>query len=321
MTIFLPAARAWERLGYGLFLHFGVNTFAGCGWGDGTFPAKQFAPDRLNPCQWAEFAVEGGMKYAVLTAKHHDGFCLWPSAHTGYSVANAGVRTDVVRAFADAFRTAGLKVGLYYSLWDRNCPCYHDDDAYAAYMKAQLTELLTGYGDILELWFDGGWDKDSPNRSWRWEPGPGDAAPDGRRWHWREIYDHIHALQPECMVIQNSSSNRPGRIRYRPADIRTSEHFNFVMGDRLHCVEAVSPDSELPLEFCTTLTPDWFYNENAQFSHPSAECIAGWRAAANRSGGNLLLNLGPDKHGLLPQYHYSFLTEADRIFRNGTDSI
>jgi alpha-L-fucosidase len=110
------------------------------------------------------------MQYAVLTAKHHDGFCLWPSRYTEYCVRNSPGQPDVVGLYAEAFRAAGLKVGLYYSLWDRNYPYYEDDEIYAAYMRDQISELLTGYGDILELWFDGGWDKDHPTRQWAFDP-------------------------------------------------------------------------------------------------------------------------------------------------------
>ena len=107
------AQRDWQGLGYGLFLHFGPNTFAEVGWGDGRFPASQFAPTALNPSQWAEMAAEAGMRYAVLIAKHHDGFCLWPSQHTRYSVSQSPGQPDVVGKFVEAFRRAGLKVGLY----------------------------------------------------------------------------------------------------------------------------------------------------------------------------------------------------------------
>ena len=302
------------QLHYGMFLHFGINTFFGEGWGDGTKPASAFAPEQLDCRQWARMAKDSGMTYAVLTTKHHDGFCLWPSRHTGYSVKNAGIRRDVVREFAEAFRAEGLEVGFYYSLWDRNYPAYSDDEAYFAYMKNQLTELLTEYGPVLELWFDGGWDKDSPARVWEWEPGPGDPVPDGSRWHWKELYAHIHALQPDCLVIQNSSSNRPGRARYMPVDAVTSEHFNFIFQDRL-CVPPA--DRTLPLEFCTSLNPAWFHT-GAWFSHPSAECIAGWRRTADEQHGNLLLNVGPDRRGLIPEYHRPFLLKARELYENIT---
>ncbi len=138
-----PVQKDWMALGYGLFLHLGPNTFAGVGWGDGKFPAHDFAPSELNLAQWADMAADAGMRYAVLTAKHHDGFCFWPSQHTDYCVKNSPGQPDVVNRFVEAFRKAGLKVGLYYSLWDRNYPAYEDDARYAEYIRAQMTELLT----------------------------------------------------------------------------------------------------------------------------------------------------------------------------------
>ena len=309
------------RLGYGLFLHFGPNTFTQSGWGDGRFPPAGFAPAALDCTQWAGVAAEAGMRYAVLTAKHHDGFCLWPSRHTDYSVAHSPGRPDVVRRFADAFRKAGLQVGLYYSLWDRHCPFYEDDAAYAEYLRRQIEELLADYGPLVELWFDGGWDKEHPTRQWAYDPAwertvPADIL-HGGRWRWKELYRFIHERQPDCLVLNNSSSDRPGWVRYHPVDARTCEHFHFVYRERLHEVR-VDPhvtDDEgraayLPLEFCTSLNPDWFWIEGRCYGHASAETIRGWRETARRAKANLLLNAGPDRRGLIPEYHARFLREA-----------
>jgi alpha-L-fucosidase len=145
------AKKAWMNLGYGLFTHFGPNTLAGDSWGDGKFPAADVHFSHLNINQWAEMAAEAGMKYAVLTSKHHDGFCLWPSKYTEYCVKNSPGSPDIVAAYVEAFRKAGLKVGLYYSLWDRNYPQYEDDAAYAAFMRNQMTELLTNYETSLKF--------------------------------------------------------------------------------------------------------------------------------------------------------------------------
>jgi len=323
-----PAQRSWQELGYGLFLHFGPNTFAGVGWGDGRFPAQDFAPADLNPAQWAEMAAEAGMRYAVLTAKHHDGFCLWPSQHTAYSVSRSPGQPDVVGRFAEAFRKAGLKVGLYYSLWDRNYPAYEDDAAYAAYMRAQMSELLSGYGDIVELWFDGGWDKDHPTRQWMfdpaWERDPASGLRHGERWEWQALYEHIHRLQPDCQVVKNSSSDWPGDVRYLPVDVRTSEHFHFIWEERERparldplFADANGQVHYLPLEYCTTLTPGWFWNENQGYSHPSAAAIVGWHATARAAQANFLLNIGPNRAGLLPEYHRPFLRQAARLIAQG----
>jgi alpha-L-fucosidase len=242
------------------------------------------------------------MRYAVLTAKHVDGFCLWPSAHTDYSMAGR----DLVREFVDAFTAAGLRVGLYYALLDRHCPFYEDDARYNQYVRDQIDELCA-YGDLLELWFDGAWDKDHPTRDWPHE----DHFPPstGARWEWARLYDHIHARAPRCLVIQNSSSDRPGVPNYLPVDARTAEQFDFVWRERL----CVPPRDLLPLEYCATLTPGWFWQANACYSHASAETIAGWRQRAAREGANLLVNVGPDTSGRIPDHHRAFLVEAEAL--------
>lgn len=308
----VQALADWRRLRYGLFIHLGPNTLAGTGWGDGRFPAEQVIFPRLDCRQWAGVAAEAGMRYAVLTAKHHDGFCLWPSRHTPYGVAASAQGRDIVGEFVEACRAAGIRPGLYYSLWDRNCPCYADDGAYAAFMRAQLAELLTGYGDLVELWFDGGWDKDHPTRDWpfrtEWRDDP--AAPiDGRRWEWPALYAEIKRHQPACLVLNNSSSDRPGVARGEPVDVLTREHPDFVFDDRLYEPPA-HPDR--PVETCTTITPDWFWRRPRTYVHPHAGTIAGWLRSSWTLGGNLLLNLGPDDQGLIPAVHRRFLREAAR---------
>jgi alpha-L-fucosidase len=310
-----PAQAEWMSLRYGLFVHFGPWTY--CGNGDGKFPAADLRAPALDTARWAALATEAGMRYAVLTAKHIDGFCLWPSEHTRYSVMATPERRDWVGEFVDAFRAAGLRVGLYYALLDRSCPFYEDDARYAAYVRDQVVELLTRYGDIIELWFDGAWDKDHPTRDW-----PHDTTwpqPSGARWEWARLYEHIHRLQPRCLVLQNSSSDRPGVPNYLPVDARTSEHFDFVWQERL-CTPQVDPiwasaggAVYLPLEYCTTLTPGWFWQVDAGYSHASAETIAGWRLRAEAQKANLLLSLGPDTSGEIPAYHRDFLVEAERL--------
>jgi alpha-L-fucosidase len=297
---------AFTDLEYGMFVHFGPWTWSGNG--DGKWPAEQVDPRALDARAWARLAREAGMRYGVLTAKHIDGFCLWPTAGTEYSVRSTPSRRDWVGEFVEAFRDEGLKVGLYYALLDRTCPSYEDDARYAAYVREQIKELLTQYGPILELWFDGAWDKDHPGRDWPHEEG---VVADGARWEWRRLYDHIHRLQPECLVIQNSSSDRPGTPNYLPVDVRTAEQLDFVWRDQL-C--AVAPGA-LPLEYATTLTPGWFWQRGAGYAHASAEAIAGWRQRARRERANLLVNLGPDTDGRIPDYHRPFLLEAERLVR------
>jgi alpha-L-fucosidase len=314
-----PAQAEWMGLKYGMFVHFGPWTFSGKG--DGGFPAKDVRAPDLDMRSWARLAAESGMRYAVLTAKHVDGFCLWPSNHTAYSVAAAPGRRDWVAEFVEAFSAEGVKVGLYYALLDRNCAFYEDDARYAAYVRDQVEELLTRYGELVELWFDGAWDKDHPTRDWPHDP-TWDAST-GARWEWARLYEQVHRLQPRCLVLQNSSSDRPGVPNYLPVDARTSEHFDFIWQDRL-CATRVEPQLPLrngtvflPLEYCTTLTPGWFWQKGACYSHPSAQAIAGWRRRAEHDGANLLLNVGPDTSGRIPEYHRAFLLEAERLIRVG----
>ncbi|MBC8142109.1 MAG: alpha-L-fucosidase [Armatimonadetes bacterium] len=323
-NLFTPAQSKWLTLEYGMFLHFGANTVSGVAWGDGAFDPQRFAPDALNCKQWAEIAREAGMRYAVLTAKHHDGFCLWPTELTHHSIKAAAVRRDVVGEFVSAMRDAGIVPGLYYSLWDRNFPQYEDDGAYADFMQAQVAELLDNYGSLTELWFDGGWDKEHPTRDWRWNPDFVNAENAdilaGSRWRWREMYELIHTKQADCLVVNNSSSDRPGIPRYHPVDIRTAEHFDFVMDGKRYVPETkndwATPDDEtvhLPLEYCTSLNPDWFHIGGKHFIHPSVATIAGWRTTARANGANLLLNVGPDRHGRIPEVHREYLNAARKI--------
>jgi alpha-L-fucosidase len=298
----------WMALEYGMFIHFGPWTWTGTG--DGKYPAELVDAPQLDARAWARLAAESGMRYAVLTAKHIDGFCLWPSQHTAYSVASTPARRDWVAEFVEAFRAEGLKTGLYYALLDRHCPFYEYDAQYAEYVRNQVQELLA-YGDALELWFDGAWDKDHPTRDWPHDPA-WHPTPSGERWEWTRLYEHIHRLQPRCLVIQNSSSDRPGTPNYPPVDARTAEHFDFVWKEKL-CTPA--PHPTLPLEYCTTLTPGWFWQANAGYSHASAETIAGWRLRARRERANLLLNVGPDTSGRIPDHHRPFLLDAERLVR------
>lgn len=144
---------AWFDLNFYAFAHFGVNTYTGREWGDGHEDEALFHPVSLDCDQWCEAYKEAGMKAVILTAKHHDGFCLWPSKVTAHSVKNASVKVDVVKALSEACRRHGLKFGVYLSPWDRNASCY-GTDAYNDFYCDQLKELLTGYGDLFCVWFD-----------------------------------------------------------------------------------------------------------------------------------------------------------------------
>ena len=149
---------AWQQLELTAFIHFGMNTFTGCEWGEGSDSPQLFNPTELDCDQWVRTLKEGGFKMVILTAKHHDGFCLWPTATTEYSVKQSPWRNgegDVVRELRDACTKHDMKFGFYLSPWDRNAESYGDSPAYNRLYVAQLTELLTNYGRVDEVWFDG----------------------------------------------------------------------------------------------------------------------------------------------------------------------
>jgi len=184
-----PQQVAWQEAELTMFLQFGMNTFTDREWGEGNEDPKQFDPKALDARQWATVAKEAGFKYVILTAKHHDGFCLWPSQYTEHSVKNSpykGGKGDVVREFADACRASGLKMGLYLSPWDRHEPSYGDSPAYNRHYVAQLTELLTQYGDVAEVWFDGA----------------NGEGPNGKKqeYDWPAFYGTIRKLQPKALI-------------------------------------------------------------------------------------------------------------------------
>ncbi len=316
----------WMKLGYGMFIHVGPGTIRGVSYGDGKFPAEKVVFEKLDVAQWAGVAAEAGMKYAVLTSKHVDGFCLWPGKHTEYSVKNSPMKKDIARLFVDEFKKAGLKTGFYYCLLDKNFRQFENDQVYNEYVRNQVTELLTGYGDVLELWFDGAWVKDHPTGDWPWDPNwekyPKSGLKHGERWEWNELYGLVHKLQPNCLVVNNSSSDKPGAVKYLPIDIRTAERFDFVWKGK-HFEPVIdpvftTPDGRkvyLPLEYCDSLAADWFWKKSDEKKQPSVEKICDWLSRARKSQANLLLNAGPDVTGVIPDYNRRNLSEAAKLLK------
>lgn len=192
---------------FGMFLHFGVNTFGNTEWSDGGIKALSYQPTTIDADGWVRTAYEAGMDYVIMITKHHDGFCLWHTDTTDYSVKNSGNATDVILEVANACQKYGIKLGLYYSLWDRSAPSYKNnfDEAYIPYMLNHLTELMDGrYGEIVELWLDGAWDKTRT------------------QWRLDLIYDIVKKLQPQCQIginhtvgIDDNTASLPAE-RYHP---------------------------------------------------------------------------------------------------------
>lgn len=191
----------WQALERYAFLHFNMNTFTGREWGLGGEDPAQFDPTALDCRQWIRTLKAAGFKGAILTAKHHDGFCLWPSAYTGHSVKNSPYKDgqgDIVREFADACRAEGMKMGLYLSPWDRNRADYGKPE-YIEYYRNQLRELLTGYGDVFEVWFDGA------NGGDGWYGGANETRTIDRNtyYDWPGTWQVVRELQPGAVMFSD----------------------------------------------------------------------------------------------------------------------
>lgn len=192
----------WQEMGYYGFIHFNMNTFSDREWGFGDESPEQFNPTDLDARQWARIAKKAGMKGLIITAKHHDGFCLWPSTYTEHSVKNSPWREgkgDLIQEFVDACREYGLEVGIYYSPWDRNHPDYGKPE-YITYMRNQLTELLSNYGDIFEVWFDGA------NGGDGWYGGANETRKVDKLtyYDWENTHDLVRKLQPNAVLFSDA---------------------------------------------------------------------------------------------------------------------
>ncbi len=320
----VPSVRqlSWHRLEFYGFLHFTVNTFSDKEWGYGDESPEVFAPTAFDADQIAEVAASGGMAGLILTCKHHDGFCLWPSKYTGHSVKNSPWKNgkgDIVREISDACRRHGLKFGTYLSPWDRNHPEY-GRHAYLEYFRKQLHELTTEYGELFEVWFDGanggdgyyGGTRESRHidrknyYDWKntWEivrrnqPGASmfsDAGPDVR---WVGNEDGI-AGDP-CWSTLTKNNLYPGfggdvKTDFAVAEMVkawASDQEMLNMGDR-------KGDAWLPAECDVSIRPGWFYHQTEDQKVRSPENLLDLYFRSVGRGASFLLNLPPDRRGLI----------------------
>ena len=308
-----PRQLRLQQMEFYAFVHFTVNTFTDREWGDGTESPAVFNPVKFDARQWAAAVRDAGMKGLILTCKHHDGFCLWPSRHTRHTVASSPFRRDVVEEVAAACREAGLKFGVYLSPWDRNQPLYGQGRAYDDYFVAQLTELLTQYGEVFAVWFDGACGE----------------GPNGKKQHydWDRYYAVIRELQPDACIhvcgpdvrwcgneagdtreaewsvvpartadtekVQ-SASQQADNASFRRRTIRAQDRD---LGSR--AIVADEPDLIwYPAEVNTSIRPGWFWHasENDQV-RPLEKLIDVYEKSV---GGNatFLLNIPPTNEGL-----------------------
>ena len=254
----------WQDMEMYAFIHYSLNTYTDQEWGFGNEDPKLFNPSDLDCRQWARVCKQAGMKGIIFTAKHHCGFCMWPSKYTEYSVKNSPWKDgkgDVVRELADACREEGLEYAVYLSPWDRNHPEY-GRPAYVEYFRNQLRELLTNYGDIFEVWFDGA------NGGDGWYGGVNETRKIDRTtyYEWPETYQMIRQLQPKCL-IWNDGSDR-GDLRWVGTEAGNVGETNWsllnhdgeVSWSMLH-YGLETGDSWVPGETNTSIRPGWFYHD------------------------------------------------------------
>jgi len=319
---------------FGMFIHWGLYAIPARGeWLRNmekmTVEAYQpyfdeFNPERYDPRQWAKTAKQAGMKYAVLTAKHHDGFCLFDSKLTDFKATNTKAGRDLVREFLEAFRAEGIKVGLYYSLIDwyhpdypaygdkhhpmRDNPAYKRDparfDNYLTYMHGQIRELLTDYGKLDIMWFDFSYDDMK-----------------GEKWRATELMEMIRSLQPQ-MIIDNrleASGEEGGSIYTSDPSLYSGD---FASPEQIIPPSGVTDEqgNSIPWEACITLNNNWGYAA-ADNAYKSATTVIRKLVECVSKNGNLLLNVGPDAKGEIPAPTLRILDEVGEWMRRNGDSI
>lgn len=325
----------FQKVEFYAFIHFTINTYTGKEWGDGTESPEIFMPDHLDAVQWVTAIKDAGMRGLILTCKHHDGFCLWPSRYTRHSVAASpykGGKGDIVREVADACQAAGIKFGVYLSPWDRNSELYGRGEEYDDYFVNQLTELLTNYGPVFDVWFDGAC---------------GEGAGGMRQcYNWERYYEVIRKLQPDaCINVcgpdirwcgNEAGDTRDAEWSVVPARLRDTEmiadksqqtddtDFSFRrrtisssdadLGSR----EFLKDEPDLiwyPVEVNTSIRPGWFYHQEEDDKVRSLEELSQIYFHSVGGNGTFLLNIPPNKEGLLAKEDVERLKELGEFLR------
>lgn len=300
---------AWQQMELTAFLHFGINTFTGQEWGDGTDDPSLFNPLAFDANQWVKLLKETGFKMVILTAKHHDGFCLWPTETTHYSVSASPWRDgrgDVVKEVHQACERYGLKFGIYLSPWDRNASCYGDSPRYNDFFIQQLTELLTRYGRIDEVWFDGACAE----------------GPNGKKqeYDWEAYYHTVHTLQPEALTAVMGEDIRwvgneegMGRLTEWSTTVLSPGIAPHSLAKRQALgIDGMAKDLGsremlrraqsaywFPSEVDVSIRPGWFWRASENNQVKTAVQLAEIYLQSVGRNSSLLLNIPPDNRGLI----------------------
>ena len=284
----------WQRMEMNMFCHFGPNTFTGKEWGDGTEVEDIFNPTQLDCRQWTKIARAAGFKGIILTAKHHDGFCLWPNPESEHTVAQSiwlNGKGDVLKELSDACRQEGVRYGIYISPWDRNAPTY-GTPAYNETFRRTLESALMQYGEIFEQWFDGACGE----------------GPNGKRqeYDWPLFNNTVHQLQPQALIFSDVGpgcrwvGNEEGRAGRTCWSLLNTDGFTPGAGSPPQDTLTVGNRQGqywIPAEVDVSIRPGWFYRDS---EHPKSveELMRIYYQSVGRNG-LLLLNVPPDQRGLI----------------------
>lgn len=326
---------AWYRdARFGMFIHWGLYALPARGEWVRSFEQMpesqylpyfdQFAPQHFDPCIWAKAAKKAGMKYAVLTAKHHDGFCLFDSQYTDFKSTNTPYGRDIVAEFLEAFRAEGIRVGLYFSLLDWHHPDYphygdrnhpmrkdpaysnenRDFSRYLDYMHAQIKEICSNYGKLDILWFDFSYD---------------DMR--GETWRATELMDMVRSLQPEVIIDNRLEVSGEGFGSLAEGN-PTAYHGDFVTPEKMIPPQPLKDANGLPLawEACVTTNDSWGYCADDHYFKPGSLLIKKLVEVVSK-GGNIILNVGPDADGQIPPESMDILDEIGRWMDKNSASI
>ncbi len=302
----LPSKRQleWQELGYYAFIHFNMNTFTNMEWGTGGERPEQFDPTEMDVRQWAKVIKDAGMKGVIITAKHHDGFCLWPTKTTEHSVKNSPWKNgkgDVLKDLSEACEEFGLKFGVYLSPWDRNASNYGTPE-YVADFHEQLRELLTNYGDVFEVWFDGA------NGGSGYYGGANETRKiDSKTYYeWDTVTEIVRELQPNAVIFSDGGPD----IRWVGTEegFANETNWSIMRRDEIYpgwprYVELRSGHEDgthwLPAEVNTSIRPGWYYHPGEDHQVKSLTRLVDTYYESVGRNGNFLLNLPVDTRGLI----------------------
>jgi len=320
----VPSARqlAWQKMEFYAFVHFNMNTFTDKEWGYGDESPKRFNPTDLDCRQWVRVFKAAGMKQVILTAKHHDGFCLWPSKYTEHSVKNSPWKNgkgDMVKELSDACKEYGLKMGLYLSPWDRNSALY-GTPAYITYYRNQLQELLSDYGPVYEVWFDGA------NGGTGYYGGARENRKIDRKtyYDWPNTRKIVRDLQPEAVMFSDAGPD----VRWVGNEKGIAGETNWSMINKNEFAPGVAKQEVLnhglengkdwvPAECDVSIRPGWFYHRKEDEQVKTVDQLLDIYFKSVGRNATLNLNVPPDRTGKINEHDVQRLKE----FRNALNAI